>query len=196
MRTEYVFAVATYVTSDHPRSFKTKRADIVLFSEGNGLLDQAAVSVEGGLEESSEQIAREELYKVLLSQIGDSARVVAGPVEVREKPETETERAGARVGSTQVSADVILVREYQDDLPGKVNIDPDSDSPAIYQYHHGATQSDPVNQFKEGYKVIEYFSGASNNRSSGRQRVIGNLGETWEFRMRRSTSSAPAQEQR
>lgn len=171
MRAAYRFRLETYVRISEPLTRTTRRAEITLRATALNTIDSAEVVVPGLPSAGTERVAREELIKVLVRDIGRS-RIAAleGAVAI---PESKEELEHARPGFATLKVDAVLVADYTSNLQGTLKIDVDSEQPAIFAYFEAHSKVGPVDRFCELFRVLESLSGT--------RKIWKRVGQAWDI---------------
>ena len=168
--------------------FSTSKASVVLVPDAdekkNGELTKATVTVDGKFSLEGVLRARCELMKVLLRNAPKGAKIID---RIGLMPDTyeeiamgeEVTNAGKPMRGITVTGSARYLIPYgkMHDEPLRINVD--SDSPAIFCYYYSMRRNNPVDGFREMFKIIEYFCGVREAQQSDKERIIAGLERTW-----------------
>ncbi len=178
MRTRCSFQLETFVRSGEPITVKTAKGSVVLAQERSETVNAAMVEVNCSIAEGAYECAREELIKALLYALGKGSRIVdhRGCNEIPDSAEGSAAVGG--YGTVRVVASLVVDNAGH---PQGLRINVNSPSPAIAAYYEASIHTNPVVAFREYFKIIEYFSGVTEQAERDKDRIVGSVGRSWDI---------------
>lgn len=181
---EYDFGdIDTFVTSSKTESVRTKRAIVHLIPDPSksNELTKATVVVSGPRTAESEDVARKELVKVLLRHTFPFTTMIDInnlPRVMRWRDEQPVDGSHRKITSTIVlTSGARFVGKFDVNSKDTLKISTDSDSLAIFTFYEAMRKDNPLDRFRELFRVIEYFCVGSGEASA--PAISSNLGVEW-----------------
>lgn len=183
--TTYTFRIESFVSHPLPVKVHSSTAEVELVPnpDGKNEFTTARVTVPSAYSVGLMECAHRELMKVLLRHACPQARILrltgGGPVVDWDESEQDTLEAGRK---PQAGRSLLFkgrsVASYNPDAKRTLKIDLDSNSPAIYCYFESMKRDDPVDMYRELFRIVEYFSGVKPRGVRNRQHILEHLNKT------------------
>ena len=181
---EYDFGdIDTFVTSSKNEIVRTKRAIAYLIPDPSksNQLTKATVVVQGPRTAESEDVARKELVKVLLRHTFPFKTMI----DINNLPRVMRWRDEQPLssGKTKITSAIVLtsgariVRKFDTSSKDTLKINTDSDSVALFTFYEAMRKDNPLDRYRELFRVIEYFCVGTGEASA--PAISAKLGTAW-----------------
>jgi hypothetical protein len=181
---EYDFGdIDTFVTSSKTEIVRTKRAMVHLIPDPSksNQLTRATVVVPGPRTAESEDMARKELVKVLLRHTFPFKTMIDVnnlPSVMRWRDERELGDGRRKITSSIVlTSGARFVRMFNINSKDTLKISTDSDSIAIFTFYEAMRKDNPLDRYRDLFRIIEYFCVGSGEASA--PAIKAKLGTAW-----------------